>query len=134
MEPMGDADELAHDEEPPSVRPPLVTPEALALAGLLLVLTSPLLGGLFQFLGFLLANAVADVQDHSWQYVFYAAPTAVVAAVGAAFGWRSARADVVAPWARAAAGAAVLAATVVMVIVAVGILVAFVVDDPNASF
>lgn len=77
----GDGPEIGHDDLSP-VRPPLVSPEARALAGLVLVATSPFFGQVFQFLSFIVFERFGSGQSPALQYAMYAGPVGGLAAVG----------------------------------------------------
>lgn len=124
MDSMGDAAEL-HDDDLPALRPPLVTPEALALTGLILVVTGTSFGALFQFLSFVVIENYDAARTQAGQYLIYAGPVAVLALVGASLGRRAAQDPACAPWARHVGGAAVVSGLLIAAVVAVGIVLAF---------
>lgn len=128
MDTMGDADELDYDDELPRTAPPLFTSEALALAGLALVLVAPLCTSLFQFLSFVLGDDI-NSRSPAWQFFFFAAPTGLLAVLGAGLGLRASRDHGVTGWGRSVAGAAVAVGTVVAALVAIGIVAGFLFAD-----
>lgn len=131
MDAMGDADELARDDHVPPPRRPLVTSEALALAGLVLVAMSPLMANLFQFLAFVLSPQIGVAQTPAWQYVIYTAPSGLVAALGAGLGVHASRDQDLTGWGRTVAGAAVAVGTFILAVVIVGAVVGFAVGDDS---
>jgi hypothetical protein len=128
MDSMGDADELAFDDDgfPPG-REPFLTPEARAFIGAGLVLASLLGTGLFQFFSFFVMNDGGESQR--WQaYLSYAGPSGVLAAAGAILGWpvRSAETN---RSVRGLAAAAVVVGALVTLGVVAGLITVTTVDS-----
>ena len=128
MDFMGDADELAHDDD--SHRPQAslgFTAEARVLTGVGLLLASLLGTGLFQAASFFLFGGSND-RSPTEQYALYSGPSGVLALAGAVLAapvWRR-------PVGRMLHGAAV-AVTVVGLVLAAAVALGFVVIDRNEA-
>jgi hypothetical protein len=119
MDSMGDADELAFDDDDfPPQRQVFLTPETRAVAGAGLVLMSVFSTAVFQYAVFLLFEGNdGSAMARTTQYLLLAGPTALMAAAGAGLGW-STRHRLMSPGLRGVAGAAVLVGVVIALSVA----------------
>jgi hypothetical protein len=122
MDALGDADELAFDDDLPPGREPLFSAETRAIAGAGLVLMSVFSTTIFQYATFLLFNNNDGSMGQTTQYLLLAGPCGVVAAAGAGLGW-STRGRDLSPALRGTAGAAVVVG-VSLALLVVGTVVA----------
>jgi hypothetical protein len=88
MERTGEGDNFRFDDLPAMDRPPVFTPEGRVLTAAGLVLSSLLVGGLFQFLGFIVLDRVGPYGE-AVQYAIFAGPSGAMAAAGAWLGRRT---------------------------------------------
>lgn len=124
MESIGDGNGHLPDEDLPWARPALLTSEGRCLTAAGLVLCSLFIGGLFQFLGFIVLDRSGG-GSQAMQYTVYAAPSGLTAAAGAWLARQSLGTPDLDRILRGLAGAAFVIGVVIAVATAVGIATAF---------
>jgi hypothetical protein len=129
---MGDAEELGYDEELLPPRNRFASTESLAVASLALSVCAFLSGGMFQYLFFVIGDSI---NDEGGQYMIYAAPMAVFAALAIALGSTAARRETTDRWTAGLAGAGVIVGGVTLVITVIGGVLALTLgDSPEPQF
>ena len=116
-----DADELGYDEDPQGRSHSFSSAESLAVASLALAACSLFAGGLMQYIAFAFSSPFDTPRG---QYLLYITPTALFAALAVALGMAVTRRDGD-RWTGGIAGAAVIVGGLVLVIVLIGVVLAF---------